>query len=324
MQPAMKISEILQQAKNEGRTRFTFELLPPLKGETIGTIFDTIDALMPFDPAYINITYHREDVKYIPCTGGLLERRVVRKRPGTVGISAAIAQRYGIEVVPHLICGGFSKYELEDLLIEMDFLGIENVLALRGDALKGENTFVARPDGYSHASELVAHIAGMNHGRYADSEIENCHPTRFCIGVAGYPEKHAQAPNADVDIQHLKAKVDAGADYVVTQMFFDNAAYFRFVDACREAGITVPIIPGLKPFSAKRQLTLLPEAFHVNMPTDLVCAIEKCTKPEDIRQAGVEWCVAQARELKAAGVPAIHFYTMGNSDNVIRIAKELF
>ncbi|MDR2937102.1 MAG: methylenetetrahydrofolate reductase [Rikenellaceae bacterium] len=320
----MKIFEILRQAEREGRTRFSFELLPPLKGETIGTIFDTIDALMPFDPACVNITYHRQDVKYIPCAGGLLERRVVRTRPGTVGISAAVAGRFGIEVVPHLICGGFSKYELEDLLIEMDFLGIENVLALRGDALKGENSFTPHPDGYNHASELVAHIARMNRGLYADAEIENCHSTCFSIGVAGYPEKHAQAPNPETDILHLKAKVDAGADYIVTQMFFDNAAYFRFIDACRTAGITVPVIPGLKPFSAKRQLTLLPEIFHVDLPADLVHAVETCTGSEDVRQTGIEWCVAQARELKAAGVPAIHFYTMGNSDNVVRIAKELF
>jgi methylenetetrahydrofolate reductase (NADPH) len=320
----MKVSDILHRATETGQTRFAFELLPPLKGENIRAIFDTIDSLMPCDPAYINVTYHREDVKYIERPDGLLERRVVRKRPGTVGISAAIQTRYGVEVVPHLICGGFSKYDLEDLLIEMDFLGIRNVLALRGDSLKGESVFKPHPEGYAHALELVRHIRGMNEGRYADAEIENCTPTDFCVGVAGYPEKHAQSPNRMTDIAWLKAKVDAGAEYVVTQMFFDNARYFEFVADCRAAGIEVPIVPGLKPFSTKRQLSLLPQTFHVDLPEELVREVTRCRTDAEVRQVGVEWAVRQGEELKAAGVPVVHFYTMGRSDNVEKIAKALF
>ena len=320
----MKVIDIIRRAEAEGKTRFAFELLPPLKGENISTIFDTIDALMSYDPAYVNITHHREEVKYVPRPGGGLERRVVRKRPGTVGISAVIRTRYGIEAVPHLICGGASRFELEDQLIEMEFLGIENVLALRGDSLKGESTFRPHPEGYSYASELVRHIADMNRGKYEDAEIENCAPTNFCIGVAGYPEKHAQAPNRAADIARLKEKVDAGAEYVVTQLFFDNARYFDYAADCRAAGIEVPIIPGLKPFSTRRQLSLLPQTFHVDLPDALVRAVEACKTNDEVREVGIQWAVAQANELKKAGVPVIHFYTMGRSDNVARIAKEVF
>jgi len=255
---------------------------------------------------------------------GLLERRVVRKRPGTVGISAAIMSRYGIEVVPHLICGGLSKYDLENLLIEMNFLGIHNVLALRGDGLKGESIFTPHAEGYSYAVELIRHIKSMNRGEYVDCDIENCQPTDFSIGVAGYPEKHAQAPNKATDIAYLKAKVDAGAEYVVTQMFFDNARYFEFVADCRAAGIDVPIVPGLKPFSTKRQLSLLPQTFHVDLPEDLVRAVETCKSNSEVREVGIEWAVMQSKELKAAGVPVLHYYTMGKSDNVERIAKKVF
>lgn len=320
----MKVTDILQQAIEKKETRFAFELLPPLKGENIDSIFNTIDSLMPYNPAYINITYHREDVKYIEREGGLLERRIVRKRPGTVGISAAIMARYGIATVPHLICGGSSKYDLEDMLIEMEFLGIHNVLALRGDSLRGESIFTPHPEGYAHAIELIGHIHDMNKGLYVDSEIENCTTTNFCIGVAGYPEKHAQAPNKATDIAHLKAKVDAGAEYVVTQMFFDNAKYFEFVEECKQAGIHVPIVPGLKPFSTKRQLSLLPQTFHVDLPEALVLEIDKCKTNDDVRQVGIEWAVMQSKELKAAGIPVVHFYTMGKSDNVEKIAKEVF
>lgn len=320
----MKVIDIINDAIASNQSRFAFELLPPLKGETIGTIYDAIDPLMEFDPAYINVTYHREDVKYIERADGLLERRIVRKRPGTVGISAAIMAKYGVEVVPHLICGGFSKYDIEDSLIEMDFMGIQNVLAIRGDTLKGENSFCAHANGYSHAVELVKHISEMNAGVYVDSEIENCHPTKFSIGVAGYPEKHIEAPNMQADIAHLKAKIDAGAEYVVTQMFFDNRKYFEFVEECRKAGISVPVIAGLKPFSTKRQLSLLPQIFHVDIPEALAAEVNKCRDNAQVRELGVEWAVAQARELKAAGVPVIHFYTMGKSDNMSRIAKQVF
>lgn len=320
----MKVIDILHDAAAAGRTRFAFELLPPLKGENIRAIYETIDSLRDFDPAYINVTHHREDVKYVARAGGGLERRVVRRRPGTIGISAAITARYGIETVPHLICGGASRFELEDALIEMAFLGLGNVLALRGDGLKGESGFTPHPEGYPHAVELIRHIARMNGGRYCDAEIENCTPTDFCVGVAGYPEKHAEAPNRAADIAHLKAKVDAGAEYVVTQLFYDNAKYFDFVADCRAAGIAVPVVAGLKPFSAQRQLSLLPQTFHVDLPEALVRAVEACRDTEAVRQVGVEWAVTQARELIAAGVPVLHFYTMGRSDNVARIAREIF
>ncbi len=307
-----------------GKTLFAFELLPPLKGDNIDTIFDTIQRLVPYDPSYINVTYHREEVKLIERPDGLLERRVVRKRPGTVGIAAAIMARYGIEVVPHLICGGFSKYDVEDALIDLSFLGIDNVLALRGDNLRGERTFRPAPGGYLHAVELVQQIMHMNRGEYLDSELEHAKPTSFCVGVAGYPEKHAEAPNMATDIAHLKAKIDAGASYVVTQMFFDNAKYFAYVEACRAAGITVPIVAGLKPFTTKTQLSLLPQTFGVDLPDDLVQAVEQCKDNAAVREVGIEWAVQQGRELMAAGVPALHFYTMGKADNVERIAKTLF
>ncbi|MCC8089731.1 MAG: methylenetetrahydrofolate reductase [NAD(P)H] [Rikenellaceae bacterium] len=320
----MKVIDIIKDAENSGLTRFAFELLPPLKGETIDSIFTTVDSLIGFDPAYINITYHREDIKYIERPDGLLERRIVRKRPGMIGIAVALKSKYGVEVVPHLICGGLSKFEIEAALIEMDFLGIENVLALRGDSLKGENRFVPHPEGYSYACELIHHITDMNKGMYVDSEIENCHPTDFCIGVAGYPEKHGQAPNLSVDIKYLKNKVDTGAEYIVTQMFFDNSKYFDFVEQCRKAGITVPIIAGLKPFSTKTQLSMLPQIFHVDLPDDLVNAVTACKNNQEVREVGIEWAVAQGRELIAAGVPVLHFYTMGKSDNMVRIAEKLF
>ena len=320
----MKVIDIINDALAKRQTHFAFELLPPLKGETIGTIYDVIDPLMDFAPSYINVTYHREDVKYVERAGGLLERRVIRRRPGTVGISAAIMARYGVEVVPHLICGGFTKYDTEDALIEMDFLGLNNVLALRGDALKTESRFHASQDGYANAVDVVHQIADMNHGKYIDGEIDNCHPTNFCVGVAGYPEKHAECPNLELDLQYLKEKVDAGADYVVTQMFFDNSKYFDFVKRCRQVGITVPIIPGLKPFSTKNQLKVLPQTFHVDLPQELVTEVMRCKTSDDVRKVGVEWAVAQATELKKAGVPVLHFYTMGRPDSMIEIGKQLF
>lgn len=316
----MKITEKF----NDAKTVFAFELLPPLKGDNIETIFETIDTLRPFDPAYINVTYHREEVKLIEREGGLLERRTVRKRPGTVGIAAAIMARYGIEVVPHLICGGFSKYDTEDALIDLSFLGIDNVLALRGDNVYGEREFRPSVAGHAHASELVRQIVAMNRGEYLDSETVHTKPTDFCVGVAGYPEKHQEAANLGSDIQNLKAKVDAGADYIVTQMFFDNSKFFAFVEQCRAAGVTVPIIPGLKPFSTHRQLSLLPQTFHVDLPQELVQAVEACDSNVQVRQVGIEWAVMQGRELMAYGVPALHFYTMGKADNVQSIVQQLF
>lgn len=320
----MKVIDIIKNANLEGKCRFAFELLPPLKGDDINTIFSTIDALKQFDPAYINITYHREDVKYVERADGLLERHITTKRPGTVAIAAAIMARYGIEVVPHLICGGFSKYDTEDALIDLRFLGIENVLALRGDNLHGERSFRAVKDGYANASELVEQIVAMNNGRYVDSEVLNSQPSSFSIGVAGYPEKHIESPNLDMDIDYLKRKVDCGADYIVCQMFFDNNHYFNFVDRCLSNGINVPIIPALKPLSTKKQLSILPQLFHVDIPNELVKKVIACRDNADIRQVGIEWAIAQSKELKAAGVPIIHYYTMGKTDNIVAIASEVF
>ena len=304
----------------KGQTLFAFELLPPLKGENISSIYRTVDVLGAYQPAYINITYHREEVKFIEREGGLLERRVVRKRPGTVGISAAIAAPSGIDVVPHLICGGPS----EDALIEMNFLGIDNVLALRGDNVRGEHTFRPHPGGHLHASELVAQIAGMNRGEYLSGEVEHPAPTDFCIGVAGYPEKHAEAPNLQTDIEYLKQKVDAGAHYIVTQMFFDNAKYFDFVARCRREGIEVPIVAGIKPFSTKAQLSLLPQVFGVNIPEELSRAVASAADNAAVRRIGIEWAIGQCRELIRQGVPALHFYTMSRPDNVEAVVKAVF
>lgn len=316
----MKITENFQS----GKTLFAFELLPPLKGDNIDTIFDTINRLSPFDPSYINVTYHREEIKFIERGDGLLERRTIRKRPGTVGIAAAIASKYNIEVVPHLICGGFSKFDTEDALIDLNFLGINNVLALRGDNIHGERSFNPSQNGHSNAIELVRQIAAMNRGEFLDSEMEITKPTNFSIGVAGYPEKHSEAANLASDIQHLKAKIDAGAEYIVTQLFYDNSKYFEFVRLCREAGINVPIVAGLKPFTTFKQLSLLPQIFHVDLPEDLVREVEKCKNNGSVREVGIEWAIAQCRQLKDAGVPALHFYTMGKADNVEQIARAIF
>lgn len=320
----MQVIELIHKAIESGKSRFGFELLPPLKGDGTQGVFAAIEPLMAFLPAYINVTYHREDVHYLEQAGGLLERRVVRRRPGTVGISGAIHERFGVEVVPHLICGGMSRYDVEDALIDLDFLGVNNVLALRGDNLKGEHTFQPHPQGHRYAQELVAQIAQMNSGTFLDGQVEDCHHSHFCVGVAGYPEKHAESPNPTEDLRALKAKVDAGADYIVTQMFFDNTRYFAFVEACRAAGITVPIVPGIKPFSTKSQLTMLPQIFHVDLPQRLVDRVLACADNRQVRQVGVEWAIEQGRELIAAGVPMLHFYTMGKTDNMVQIARALF
>lgn len=320
----MKVIDIINQAIKKGETRFAFELLPPLKGDTIDSLFASIDRLAPFDPAYINVTYHREEVRYIEKENGLLEKKIVSKRPGTVAISAAIAARYGIEVVPHLICGGFSALDTEEALIDLNFLGIHNVLALRGDSVKGERSFSAHPQGHAHAADLIGQIRQMNRGIFITGEVEHCAPTEFCVGAACYPEKHAESPNLSLDMEYLKKKVDAGADYIVTQMFFDNEKYYRFVDKCRKAGINVPVIPGLKPISTKAQLTVLPQTFHVDLPVALVNAVLKCKDNSEVRETGVAWAVEQSIDLKTNGVPVLHYYTMGKADNIEKIARAIF
>ena len=312
----MKVTEHIKNAK---KTLFSFEILPPLKGTSIESIYTSLDPLMEFNPSFVDVTYHREEFVYKKRADGLLERRSVRKRPGTVGICAAIMNKYQVDTVPHIICGGFSKEETENALIDLDFLGIDNVLVLRGDPIKSETYFSAEQDGHKYASELLGQVHEMNNGVYLDEDLKNSAPTNFCIGVAGYPEKHFEAPNMRSDIHFLKKKVEAGADYIVTQMFFDNQQYFDFVNLCRENDITIPIIPGIKPMSTKKQLTLLPQRFHLNVPNPLVDQVLKCKTNEAIRQVGVEWAIQQTKELIEFGAPCIHFYTMGKSDNVQKI-----
>ncbi len=318
----MKVTEYFEKAK--GKTLISFEILPPLKGSTIQEIFDSLDPLMEFKPPFVDVTYHREEFVYKSMKDGYFEKTAIRKRPGTIGICTAISQRYGVDAVPHLLCGGFSKEETENALIDLNFLGIHNVLALRGDARAFESKFVPEEKGHKYAIELVKQIVEMNNGVYQDEHVVNGANTDFCIGVAGYPEKHFESPNMDADIINLKKKVDAGANYIVTQLFFDNKKYFSFVDKCRAAGIDVPIIPGLKPVTKKYQLNSIPRKFYVNFPEELVKAILKAKNAEARIQVGIEWAVMQSKELKAAGVPGIHFYTMGDSPIIQAIAEQVF
>lgn len=308
----MKVTEHLKNAAKKKTTLVSFEVLPPLKGGSMQSIFKTLDALMEFKPPFIDVTYHREEFIYKKRPSGYYEKTAIRKRPGTVGICAAIMHRYGVDAVPHLICGGFSVEETENALIDLNFLGINNVLALRGDARQFEDKFVPEENGHKYALDMVRQISGMNEGRYLDLNIQNGEKTDFCIGVAGYPEKHFEAPNFEVDLGYTKAKVDAGADYIVTQMFFDNRRYFEYVEACRNVGINVPIVPGLKPLTKKYQLNSIPRKFFINIPGDLVQAIMDAKDDETVQKVGVEWCIQQSRELKAAGVPCLHYYTMGD------------
>lgn len=317
----MNVADLLKKTKT---TLFSFELLPPLKGTNISEIYNTIDLLMEFQPSYINVTYHREEVVYKKRFDGLLEERIIRKRPGTVGISAAIMHKYNVEVVPHLICSGFSKGETEDALIDLNFLGINNLLVLRGDPDKNLKRFIPKEKGHSYASEILQQIEDMNKGKYLDDDIINPAPTQFSVGVAGYPEKHPESPNFDADILILLKKIACGAEYVVTQMFFDNKYYFEFVKRCRNAGITVPIIPGIKPISVKSHMNILPRSFNVNIPVELSSEVDKCIDNSSVKQLGIDWAVYQAKELTAAGVPSIHFYTMGKSDNIAAIARQVY
>lgn len=318
----MKIIEHINASK--GKTLFSFEILPPLKGQNIKSIFDSIDPLMEFNPPFIDVTYHREEYVYIEKENGLLEKRIVRKRPGTVGICAAIQSKYKVDAVPHILCGGFNKEDTENFLIDLDFLGINNVMALRGDAVKSETYFKPERNGNNFANDLVQQISGMNRGIFQEEILENSHQTEFCIGVAGYPEKHMEAPNLEQDIKRLKDKVEAGAEYVVTQMFFDNKKYFDFVNKCRKNGINVPVIPGLKPISTKNHLNLIPHRFHVDLPEELITEVAKCKDNLAVRQVGIEWCIAQSKELIDAGVPVLHYYSMGKSSNIHSVASVVF
>jgi methylenetetrahydrofolate reductase (NADPH) len=316
----MKVIDHLNAAKS---TLFSFEILPPLKGKSIQSIYDGIDPLMEFKPKYINVTYHREEYIFKERANGLLEKIAIRKRPGTVGICAAIMNKYHVDAVPHLICGGFSKDETENALIDLQFLGIDNVLALRGDSIKTESAFRPHPEGHAYAVDLIKQVINMNNGNYMTEDYQ-LEPTNFCIGTAGYPEKHFEAMNMSTDLHYLKQKVEAGAEYIVTQMFFDNKKFFDFVNACKEYGINVPIIPGIKPIKTLAHTTVLPKLFHIDFPEALSKELLKCKSNEEVKRVGIEWGIQQSKELKAMNVPGIHYYTMSNSDEVKAIASEVF
>jgi len=318
----MKITEHIDNAK--GKTLFSFEIIPPKKGQNIQTLYDNIDPLMEFKPPFIDVTTSREEYIYIKKEGGLLEQRITRMRPGTVGICASLKHKYDIDPVPHVLCGGFTKEETEYVLVDCHYLGIDNVVALRGDAMKHESSFQPYEGGHYYASELVEQIHNMNNGKYLHEIERTTFKTDFCIGVAGYPEKHFESPSMESDLRRLKEKVDAGADYVVTQMFFDNQKFFDFVDAARNTGINVPIIPGIKPIAIPRHLNILPQVFRVNLPDSLVREVEKCNDKSEVRQVGIEWAVQQSKELITAGVPVVHYYSMGKSSNIKSIAEKVF
>ena len=316
----MKVIDYINQSKE---TIFSFEIIPPLKGKGIEDICEGIDPLMEFKPPFINVTYHREEYEYKKMGNGLLKKISIKKRPGTVGICAALMNRYKVDAMPHIICGGFSKEETESALIDLKFLGVDNILALRGDPMKSESSFITADGGNSYALNLIEQIQDMNNGQYLYEETKNS-PSNFCIGAAGYPEKHFEAMNLNSDLKNLKKKVDAGAKFIVTQLFYDNNKYFEFVEKCKSIGINVPIIPGLKPITTKKHLSFMPKFFHVNFPEEFSNDLEKCKSNDEIKKVGIEWSINQSKELIKAKVPVIHFYTMGKGESVRKIASEIF
>lgn len=317
----MKVTEHIDKAK--GKTLFSFEIIPPVKGRSIQELYDNIDPLMEFNPPFIDVTTSREEYVYID-REGLLDKKLTRMRPGTVGICASIKHKYQVDTIPHVLCGGFTREETEYLLVDCHYLGIDNIMALRGDAMKDEKYFTPTQGGHAYATDLVRQIKRLNSGEYLHEVVETSYCSDFCIGVAGYPEKHMEAPSLQTDLKWLKKKVDLGADYVVTQMFFDNKKYFDFVEAARQLGIEVPIIPGIKPIAVKRHLQLLPQVFRIDLPQELIEAVEGCKDNQAVREVGIEWAISQSEELKAAGVPVLHYYSMGKSDNIKAIAKAIF
>ncbi|MES2380959.1 MAG: methylenetetrahydrofolate reductase [NAD(P)H] [Bacteroidota bacterium] len=317
----MRVTDIINNAKS---TLFSIEILPPLKGKDINSVFNGIDPLMEFKPAFIDVTYHREEYVLRKRSDGGFDKVYTRKRPGTVAICAALMNKYKIDTVPHLICGGFSKEETENALIELNFLGVDNVLVLRGDNIKNEPNFTPEPDGNKTSLELLHQVKNMNNGIYLDPDLENASQSNFCISVSGYPEKHYEAPNMSSDLKWLKAKVDAGAEYIVTQMFFNNEKFLDFVKTVRDMGITVPIIPGLKPLTTKKQMSILPKVFHIDLPEALTNEVEKCKDDKAVKQVGIEWAIQQSKELKAAGTPVLHYYTMGLAETTKAIASKVF
>jgi len=310
--------------KSTEKTGFSFELLPPLKGNSIAKVFNTIDQLKAFNPLYVNITSHRDEMVYKDTQKGLYERRVVRKRPGTVAVAASIQHSYGIKVVPHIICSGFTKSETEYALIDLNFLGIHDVLLLRGDSSNRGRSLTSNTEGNPYAIDLVNQVNGLNSGHFLDGTLLDAFDTPFSYGIAGYPEKHEEAPNMDSDLYWLKQKVDAGAEYIVTQMFFDNSKYFEFVQRCRDIGITIPIVPGLKPITLMNQLTVLPKIFHVDIPEDFAKEIRKCKDNDAVKQVGVEWCIQQSKELIEQKVPILHFYTMMATASTRKVAEAIY
>jgi methylenetetrahydrofolate reductase (NADPH) len=318
------MAKVIEHIRDAKKTLFSFEILPPSTGESIQKLFENITPLMEFKPKFIDVTYHREEYVFKKMPNGLLEQKSIRKRPGTVSICAALMHKYDVDTVPHIICGGFTKEETEYALIDLNFLGIDNVLALRGDCIKGQKSFEPSMGGHKFADELVSQINSMNKGHYLSDELQNPTPTKFCIGVAGYPEKHFEAPNLKTDLKYLKQKIANGADYIVTQMFFDNKKFFEFEEKCRAEGITVPIIPGLKPITAKSQISNLPRNFFIDMPDELIDAIDRCKSDEEVKNVGIEWSIAQAQELVKHKAPCLHFYSMGKSTAIQQIASKLF
>lgn len=316
----MKVTDHIKQAQ---KTLISFEILPPLKGKGIQSLYQHLDPLMAYKPSFINVTYHRSEHVFKKNADGSFQKVVIRKRPGTESICAAIMNKYSVDTVPHLICGGFSINETEDALINLNYLGIDNVLVLRGDAAKNETAFLPEPGGHKYATDLLKQVVDLNSGVYLEEDLKNTSQTKFCIGVAGYPEKHFEAPNMDTDLHYLKQKIDMGADYIITQMFFDNEKYYAFVKACREAGITVPIIPGLKPVYNLKQLTMLPKVFHIDLPTDLSNAMMKCKEDKDVEKVGEEWLLHQSQELIKFGVPVLHYYTLGKPHIVGNVVEKI-
>lgn len=317
----MLISEIINSGE---KTAFSFEVLPPLKGTGTATLFKTIDSLREFDPKYINITTHRSEYVYNEQADGTFLRSRVRRRPGTVAVASAIMQKYGIKVVPHVVVSGATKEDIEYMLLDLQFLGINDVLVLRGDKAKDDARFVPTPNGYSHATELMEQINEFNSGRFVDGTVIKNLGEPFSMGVACYPEKHEEAPNPEFDLDVLKMKQDLGADYAVTQIFYDNEKFFNFVERARKVGITIPIIPGIKPIAKKSQFTVLPKTFHLDLPEALSKEMEKCKTDEEIKQVGIEWSTEQCKELMRHGLPSIHFYTVSAVDSIKEIAKRIY
>ncbi len=315
---------VVDQIKNAKSTLFSIEIVPPLKGHDINRIYRIVDPLIEYNPSFINITYHKDEVYYKKLSTGLIEKKTVRKRPGTVAIGAALKNKYNINVVSHITCGGFTKNETENALIDLSFLGINNLFVIRGDAGPNEKSFVPEQGGHAYAVDLIKQITDMNNGKYLDEELQNPTHTNFSIGVAGYPEKHAEAPNLETDLEYLKQKVDAGADYIITQMFFDNEKYYKFVDLCRQKDINIPIIPGLKPIALLNQINVLPRIFNVEIPEALVKEINKCKSNKEVSQVGIEWTIDQSKDLIKHNVPVLHYYTLGAGKGIQQIAKAIF